>query len=116
MSARAILEEILALLRTQVDAVVQGDTERLMAGTARHEQLLRDLETAEVDGTPEELRPLYEQIEHERNKLQSLLTAESARVDFMLRMFLGGGKSTRVGYPDMKRTGAGGSHMLNRRT
>ena len=115
MKAEAILEEMLRLLREQVEAVVKGDTERLAAGTERHEQLLRELEHAEVDVPPEQLRPLYDEIERERVKLQSLLTAESARVDFMLRTLLGGGKQASVGYPGQKR-GRSGAHMLDRRT
>ena len=36
------------------------------------------------------MRALYEELEREKVKLQSLLEAESQRVDFLMRLLLGG--------------------------
>jgi|GEM_PF-4202442 len=115
MSAKQLLLEMLQLLREQVEHVVKGEYQALLEGTRRHEQLLSAMETAEPGGTPEELRAIYEEIQFEKIKLQSLIESESVRVDFELRILLGGTKSKSVGYPDMNKRGKGAS-MLNRRT
>jgi hypothetical protein len=115
-SAKGLLSEMLQLLKEQVEHVVKGEHQQLLDGAYRHEKLLVDLEQAEIDATPDELREILEQIELEKAKLQSLLESESTRVDFMLRMLLGSRKPKTPGYPDLKRRGEGGPGMLNRRT
>lgn len=106
MSVKALLEEMLQLLREQVGHVVKGEHRELLDGAYRHEQLLSDLEAALAAGppdiSPEELRPLYEEIETEKAKLQSLLQAESARTDFMLRVLLGSRQPKADGYTDIR--------------
>ena len=99
MGARAILTEMRDLLKAQVDAVVAGEHQQVSAGAFRHERLLKELESAELDAAPEELRELAEGVQAERRKLESLLNAECARVDFLLRLFLGGGVARPGGYP-----------------
>lgn len=116
MSARQLLSDILQLLREQVNHVVKGEHQQLLEGAYRHEQLVAQLENVEVDGSPEEMRAIYEQIEVEKIKLQSLLESESTRVDFMLRMLLGTRKPKTVGYPDLNQRGEGKPGILNRRT
>lgn len=116
MSARQLLSEILQLLREQVDHVVKGEHQQLLKGAHRHEQLVAELENADLDGSAEELRAIYEQIEVEKIKLQSLLESESTRVDFMLRMLLGSRKPKTVGYPSLNQRGEGKPGILNRRT
>ncbi len=115
MSTKALLTEMLQLLKEQVDHVLKGEHQALLDGTRRHEEMLSALESAERDGSPEELRAIYEEISLEKARLQSLIESEATRVDFELRILLGGGKSKSVGYPDMSKRAKGG-HMLNRRT
>lgn len=112
---KALLNEMLQLLKDQVGHVVAGRHQELIDGAYRHEQMLAELAKSEPDGSAEELRSLAEQIELEKQKLQSLLEAESTRVDFELRIMMGGRKPATPGYPDMKRRGDG-SGILNRRT
>lgn len=114
MSALAILNEMLELLQAQTENLIRGDHQAMMEATARHEQLLSQLEQAEVDGTPAEMRALHDEITREKTKLQSLLEAENKRVDFMLRLHLGGGERKNPGYPGQGRSA--GARMLNRRT
>lgn len=114
MSVKSILEEMLALLKQQVDAVVRGDHQAVREGAEAHERLMADLETAEHDLPPEELKALYDDIQREKTKLQSLLAVEINRVEFMLRMLVGAGTFKPVGYPGQA-NGARGSRMLNRR-
>jgi hypothetical protein len=115
MSARLILTEMHELLAGQVEHVVAGDHQALLAGAARHEQLLHRLRTAEMDAPPEEIRALAERVEREKQKLQSLLTTQSQRVDFMLRLLIGGGEAPRVGYPGRGLGTDPRSGRLNRR-
>jgi hypothetical protein len=104
------------LLKAQVEAVVTGDHEAVLSGSQRHDLILRELETAEVDMTPAELRSMYAQIDREKVKLQSLLAAETVRVDFLLRVILGGGPPKAGGYPKGPWPHGGPSSRLNRRT
>jgi hypothetical protein len=99
MSLKAMLDEMLALLQEQVEAVIAGDAERLALGTARHEELLSLLPGAEQDLTADQLQEHHQRLEVQRAKLVSLLMAESTRTDFMMRLLLGG-KSSAVGYPE----------------
>lgn len=115
MSARAILTEMRELLANQVEHVVSGDHKALLQGAAQHEQLLSALRTAELDAPPEEIRALAEQVEREKQKLQSLLASQSQRVDFMLRLLMGGGEANRVGYPGRGLGADPRSGRLNRR-
>jgi hypothetical protein len=115
MSARAILEEMLALIKGQTEAVVSGDYKALLAGAARHEQLIGLLESAPVDASPEEIRDLCAQIDREKSKLRSLLEAESMRVDFLLRLILGGGQARTAGYPGTGGRQEGPSRLINQR-
>lgn len=115
MKAKAILAEMLGLVKAEIEAVIRGDYQALTDGVARHEALLSALATAEIDGTPEEMKALHDELNTEKQKLQSLLATESVRVDFLLRLMLGGGPSGEVGYPTQIRA-AGGARMLNRRT
>lgn len=89
MSIKAILTEMLGVLRAQSEAVAANDPEALMNGTRRHEELLAALEQDAYPEESTELKPLYEEIQHEKKKLQSLLLSESVRVDFLLRLILG---------------------------
>lgn len=114
MSAVAILSEMLELLRTQTENLIRGDHQAMTQATLRHEQLLAELEQAPIDGTPAEIRALYDEIGREKTKLQSLLESESKRADFMLRLYLGGGERKNPGYPGQGRSA--GARMLNRRT
>ncbi|MFZ5826802.1 MAG: hypothetical protein ACOY94_21130 [Bacillota bacterium] len=116
MSAKAILREMIELIRTQTEHVIQGDHKAVLEGAQRHEHLLSALQEAEIDGSPEEMRALYDEITHEKAKLQSLLEVENVRVDFMLRLLLGGGSSQSPGYPAGIGKRNAGSRMLNRRT
>lgn len=114
MSTKALMNEMLDLLKAQVENVVKGDTDALVAGVERHEQILTDLQTEEVDASPEELRAIYEEITFQKTKLQSLLESESLRVQFLLRVILGGGPKPPQ-YPGAKRSQAN-ARLLNRRT
>lgn len=114
-SAKALLLDMLQLLKDQVEHLVAGRHQLLMDGAYRHEKLLADLAQAEMDATPDELRAIVEQIDIEKVKLQSLLESESTRVNFELRMLLGVRKPATPGYPDIKRRGEGPG-LLNRRT
>lgn len=89
MSIKAILTEMLDVLRAQAAAVAANDPDALMAGTRRHEELLAALEQEGAPAEAAELKALYEQIQYEKKKLQSLLLSESVRVDFLLRLILG---------------------------
>lgn len=114
-SAKALLAEMLQLLKDQVEHVVGGRYQQLLDGAYRHEQLLAELAQAEIDATPDEVRGLVDQIEVEKLKLQSLLERESTRVDFELRVLLGTRRQATPGYPDLNRRGKGPG-LLNRRT
>lgn len=116
MSVKLILAEMLTLLRTQIEAVVAGDAQAVQAGADRHEQLLGALPDAEPSEPAEELRPLYEQINYEKTRLMSLLTSESARADFLLRLILGGGGARPAGYPGGAGQTQDGARIINRRT
>lgn len=115
MGARAVLTELIDVLRQQTGAVVAGDHQAVLSGVSRHELLLAELESTEIDASPEELRKLHGQITRERNKLRSLLLSELGRVDFLLRVTLGARAEGAAGYskPGSRRP-AGGSR-LNRR-
>lgn len=115
MSARAILTQMHEVLVSQIEHVVAGDHRALLQGAAEHEQLLTALRTAQMDAPPEEIRALAEQVEREKQKLQSLLTAQSQRVDFMLRLLIGGGETSRGGYPGRGLGTDSRSGRLNRR-
>ena len=114
MSTKALLTEMRDLLKAQVDNVVRNDMDALMAGVERHEQILTLLQTAEVDGTPDELRAIYEEISFQKAKLQSLLESESMRVQFLLQVILGGGPKPPE-YPRAQRSPVS-ARLLNRRT
>ncbi|HYG60751.1 MAG TPA: hypothetical protein VD902_21965 [Symbiobacteriaceae bacterium] len=116
MGATAILAEMRDLLKAQADAVVAGEHQQVSAGALRHEELLRALETAEMDASPDELRPLVEEIQAEKQRLVSLLESEGARVDFLLRLILGGGAPKPGGYPASIGKAPGQAGRLNRRT
>lgn len=116
MSAQAILREMIDLLRTQTESVIQGDHKAVLAGAMRHEQLLSALQEAEIDGSKEEMRGLHDDLTREKAKLQSLIEVENVRVDFMLRLLLGGGGARTPGYPTGTRKRDANSRMLNRRT
>lgn len=115
MGARDLLSEILQLLRAQNEAVVARNHQALLEGAAVHERLLQDLDTAELDATPEELQAIATEIEREKTKLQSLLTAEGQRVDFLLRLYIGGAQPKAATYKAGWRP-EGRSGKLNRRT
>jgi len=115
MSLRALLTEMLAVVRAETEAVKRGDHQAVMAGVERHEALLAQLEKAENDMSPAEVRGLVDEIERERTKLRSLLERQSAQVEFLLKLMVGGGgKST--GYPGTGWATEPQSHRLNRRT
>lgn len=116
MKAQAILREMIELVRTQTERVIQGDHRAVLDGAYRNEQLLSALKEAEIDGTPDEMQALYEELTREKVKLQSLLEAESVRVDFLLRLLLGGGGPKNPGYPAGAQKKGAHSRMLNRRT
>ncbi|HYF93938.1 MAG TPA: hypothetical protein VD969_17120 [Symbiobacteriaceae bacterium] len=116
MGARAILTEMRDLLAAQVEAVVAGDHQRVYAGAMRHEELLRDLEGADMDLTPEELQPLDDQIALNKVKLTSLLSAQGARVDYLLRLIIGRGPQKSGGYPQGLQERASSARRINRRT
>jgi len=116
MSTRAILQDMRDLLKAQIEAVIAGDAPAVLRGSARHEQLLAALEKAELDATTDEVRALSAEIEQEKTKLQSLLSVEAVRVDFLLRLILGGGQPNKSGYPTGKWRNPAGARMLNRRT
>lgn len=116
MGARAILQEIRDLLKTQVEAVVAGEHQQVLAGATRHEELLGLLEHAEMDASPDELRALAAEIDVHKVKLQSLLTAETARTDYLLRLLIGGGPAKPGGYPTAAWRQQGSPSRLNRRT
>lgn len=113
--ARAILAEMLDLLRSQVSSAAKGDVQALLEGSAQHEQLLTALATAPVDASPEELRGLWEEIEQQKEHLQSLLAVESHRVDFLLRLIFGGEEQKSVGYSAAGRRTEPTARMLNTR-
>ena len=115
MSTSALLREMIDLTRLQVERVIKRDHEGLMEGARQQEALLRALQEAEIDGSPEELRALYEELEREKAKLQSLLESESQRVDFLMRLLLGGPEPKGGGYPPGVAKRAGG-RMLNKKT
>lgn len=115
MNASTLLHELLTLLQAQVEAVVAGDHLAVLTGADRHEQILIALETAELDGPPEELRELHRRIEREKEKLSSLLQAELSRTDILLRAILGGGAPKTGGYPTGKQQIQSPSRMLNTR-
>lgn len=115
MSVRAILAEMAEQLEQQVEHVVAADYPALAAGAARHEELLAALEHAPLDVPPEEVQVLAERIIASKEKLQSLITAESKRVDFMLRLLLGGGAPRSSGYPGRGLGCEAASGRLNRR-
>ncbi|HEY3367233.1 MAG TPA: hypothetical protein VGK74_19425 [Symbiobacteriaceae bacterium] len=114
MSVKAILQEILALLQQQVADVVAGDHLAVRAGAERYELLMAQLEQAEIDLSPAELKPLYDDIQQEKTKLQSLLSVEVNRVEFLLRLLVGSGSLKPIGYPGKGRSESG-SRMFNRR-
>lgn len=114
MSVQTILEQMLTLLQQQVEAVVKGDHQAVKAGADAYELLSHELEHAEYDVPPEALRPLYDEIQQEKAKLQSLLSVEVNRVEFLLRLLVGSGTLKPVGYPGQAK-GAPGARMLNRR-
>jgi hypothetical protein len=116
MGARALLEEMLDLVQAEIQAVLAGDHAGLAAGSTRHEELLAVLPDAEVDADPGQLRVLISRIDLEKAKLRSLLESESGRVDFMLRLILGGGKPAPGSYPVSHWQQRGPSQRLNRRT
>lgn len=116
MGARTILTEMLGLLQGQTAAIIAGDHQALARGAERHEALLAELQTAEVDTCDEELRTLVTEVDREKQKLQSLLQSEASRVDFMLRLILGGGQAKAVGYPAGLTQPARLSRGLDRRT
>jgi hypothetical protein len=68
-----------------------------------------------VDASPEDLRGLWEEIEQQKEHLQSLLTVESHRVDFLLRLIIGGEEPKSVGYPAAGRRPEPTARLLNRR-
>lgn len=114
MGAQAVLNDLQLLLQDQTAALVRGDHEALLQGAARHEDLLKQLESAEMDLTPEELRERAERIEREKQKLQVLLTEEAGRADFLLRILLGPGETRQGGYPGGARP-EGKPRLINRR-
>ncbi len=116
MSTRAILTKIRDLVRRQIEAVIAGDAQAILAGSADHEQLLAALERAEIDASPEEVRALSAEITHDKTTLQSLLSAETVRVDFLLRLMLSGREPTAGGYPTGKWRKQTGARLINRRT
>ncbi|MDF2627632.1 MAG: hypothetical protein K0R39_1463 [Symbiobacteriaceae bacterium] len=99
MTATSILTEMHQVLADQIEHVVAGNHRELLAGVARHEYLLAALRTAQIDAPSDEIRALADKVEREKEKLHSLLTAQNQRVDFMLRLLLGGGQPARGGYP-----------------
>lgn len=115
MSASALLREMIDLTRLQVQRVIKRDHQGLLEGARQQEALLKALQEAEIDGSPEKMRALYEELEREKVKLQSLLEAESQRVDFLMRLLLGGPEQKSVGYPSTVTKRAGG-RMLNKKT
>lgn len=115
MSATALLREMIELTRLQVERVIKRDHQGLLEGSRQQEALLAALQEAELDGSPEELRALYEELEKEKVKLQSLLETESQRIDFLMRLLLGGPEQKSVGYPSGVTKRAGG-RMLNKKT
>jgi len=115
MSASALLREMIDLTRLQVERVIRRDHQGLIEGARQQEALLTALESAEIDGAPEEMRALYDELVREKRKLQSLLESESQRVDFLMRLLLGGPEQQSVGYPPSVRKRAGG-RMLNKKT
>lgn len=115
MSLRTVLTEMLATLRAETEAVKRADHQTVMAGVERHEALLAQLQKAENDLSPAEVRGLVEEIERERTKLRSLLERQSAQTEFLLKLMLGGGGKSG-GYPGTGWQNEPQSHRLNRRT
>jgi len=115
VSASALLKEMIDLTRLQVERVIKRDHQGLLEGARQQEALLAALQEAEIDGSPEELRALVEDLERERAKLRSLIEAESQRVDFLMRLLLGGPEPPGVGYPPGVKKPAGG-RVLNKKT
>lgn len=116
MSTKAILTEMRDLVKGQIEAVIAGDAQAILAGSAGHEQLLAALERAEIDATPAEVRALSAEITQDKTTLQSLLSAEAVRVDFLLRLILGGREPRTGGYPPGKWRNQTGARLINRRT
>lgn len=116
MGARALLQEMLALVRAQADAVAAGDHQAVADGAARHEALLATLSKAEPDGSPDELRAIVSEIDRAKAKLSRLLQGEAERVEFLLRLVLGGATVKPVGYPTGHWQPTGAVGRLNRRT
>lgn len=116
MSTRSLLNEILGTIQAETEAVIHGDAKAIMAGVARHEELLSQLEGAEMDMSPAELKELVGQIDREKVKLQSLLQSQSAQTDLLLRAMFGGGAARSVGYPNSGWQQQEKARRLNRRT
>ncbi len=116
MSVKPILEEMLALIRSQVAAVIAGDAQAVQSGADRHEQLLAALQSAQVTEHPEELQAIMAEIDREKTKLMSLLTSEAARADFLLRLILGPSAAKPSAYPGGTGRPETGARMINRRT
>jgi hypothetical protein len=117
MGAKVLLNELMDLVRHQTEAVIVGDYKALIQGAARHEELLAELETAEVDLPSDTLREMCQDLERAKAKLESLLSSGVARTDFLLRLMMRGGEPSKTGYSS---TGAWKqaalSQRLNRRT
>lgn len=116
MSATALLNEMIALTRAQVERVIAGDHQALLEGARQQEALLAAIQEAPIDGSPEKMRALYDTLEFEKAKLQSLLESESQRVDFLMRMLLGSPEQRAVGYPKGTGKRKAQGQMLNRKT
>lgn len=116
MGVQAILTEMRDLLRAQTAAVIAGDHQGVARGAARHEVLLADLRTAEPEPPTDDLRALLAEVEREKQKLYSLLQTESNRVDFLLRLIMGGGQPKVGGYPNGTTQPPRLSRALDRRT
>lgn len=100
MSAHKLLEALLDLIRQQCEHVIAGNAEAVLEGAGRHEELLAELATARLDLSQGQLREWKAAIDLEKVRLSSLLTSETVRTDFLLRLILGGGNSRNPGgYP-----------------
>jgi|GEM_PF-3230983 len=116
MSATAILTEMRELVRQQTDNVVAGDHQAVLEVAMRHEHLLYALESAELDGSPEDMHQLVAEVQREKENLRGLLTQELHRTDFLLRLILGDGSAKPVAYPGTLGQGDSKPSRLNRRT
>ncbi|MGE5673668.1 MAG: hypothetical protein ACM3XM_07225 [Mycobacterium leprae] len=114
MSVKAILLRMLELLQAEVKAVVAGDHVAVRTGADEYERLQLELEHVEYDIGPEEVKQLVEKIQAEKAKLESLLSVETNRVGFLLRLILGGTTPAPVGYPKSVKAPANAT-VLNRR-